>query len=302
MQVGGRETWMKRDYTLLFEGPYVPFFLGSPSPLLYPRVETHESAFTYLLTPRLRLSEDHMLYARVASGYRPGGPNYNVTTFGVPAAYDADQTKNYDIGAKGSLFGRTLSYDLSAFYIDWRDIQLLIVDSASGAGYFTNASKALSKGGELALEWRPVSGVKLAAWATWLDAELDEAFPPGSTAFGRPGDRLPFTARFSGNVAVDFQLPRLGELESSIGFGANYVGKRKADFTATPDRQDLPSYMQLDVRAQTALGDWTVDWFVNNVTDKRGLLGGGIGSFPPYAFSYIQPRTFGLSLSRSLRR
>jgi iron complex outermembrane recepter protein len=298
VQVGGRQSKMERDYTLYFEGPYVPTFLGRPSPLLYPLVETEESAFTYLLTPRLRVSDDHMFYARVASGYRPGGPNYNVTTFGVPPSYDADETENFDIGAKGRLFAASLTYDLSMFYIDWQDIQLLIVDSQSGAGYFTNASKARSKGAELSLEWRATDAVNVAAWLAWTDAQLIEAFPSGSTAFGRPGDRLPFTTRFSGSVALDVELPLGGEWGGSIGASASYVGDRTADFTGSAQRQELPAYTRVDARAKFELGDWAADVFVNNVTDKRALLGGGIGGFPAYAFTYIQPRSFGVSVTR----
>ncbi|HEX4973520.1 MAG TPA: TonB-dependent receptor [Steroidobacteraceae bacterium] len=299
VQVGGRQSRMERDYTLFFEGPYVPTFLGQPSPLLYPRVDTDEDAFTYLLTPRFKPSDDHMVYARIASGYRPGGPNYNITVFGVPPAYDADQTRNYDVGAKGKFLEGALTYDASLFYIDWRDIQLLIVDSQSGAGYFTNASKARSKGAELSLEWRPVSALSIAAAAAWTDAELVEAFPSGSTAFGEPGDPLPFTTRFSGNLALDVQLPVASGVTSSIGLSASYVGKRTADFTGSAERQALPAYTQLDARAKAEFGDWSADVFVNNLTDKRGLLGGGIGGFPAYAFNYIQPRTLGVSVTRS---
>ncbi|HKS54562.1 MAG TPA: TonB-dependent receptor [Steroidobacteraceae bacterium] len=299
VQVGGRQSWMERDYTLYFEGPYVPTFLGQPSPLLYPRVDTREDAFTFLVTPRFKPSDDHMLYARIASGYRPGGPNYNITVFGVPPAYDADQTRNYDVGAKGKVLDGAISYDVSLFYIDWRDIQLLIVDSQSGAGYFTNASKARSKGAELSLEWRPATAVSVAASAAWTDAELVEAFPTGSTAFGAPGDPLPFTTRFSGNLALDVQLPQVAGVASSLGLSASYVGNRTADFTGSADRQDLPAYTQLDLHARAEFGGWATDLFVNNLTDKRGLLGGGIGGFPAYAFNYIQPRTLGLSVTRS---
>jgi len=36
----------------------------------------------------------------------------------------------------------------------------------------------------------------------------------------------------------------------------------------------------------------------NNVTNKRGVLSGGLGAFFP-GFIYIQPLTIGLTLSRS---
>jgi len=39
--------------------------------------------------------------------------------------------------------------------------------------------------------------------------------------------------------------------------------------------------------------------YANNVTDHRGALAGGVGTYPPYAFTYIQPRTIGLTLRKS---
>lgn len=299
LQIGGRQSWMKYDYTLAFEGPYVPFFLGSPSPLIYPKVTTEEESFTYLVTPQLRLGDGQMIYARVASGYRPGGPNYNVATFGVPPAYDADETRNYDVGAKGTLFANTLSYDASLFYIDWKDIQLLIVDGTSGAAYFTNASKARSQGAEFSLEWRARQRLMIGAWAVFADAELTESFPAGSTAYGVPGDRLPFSSRFSGGLTLNSGWSLSNGVAVDFGTTLSYVGDRKADFTATPERQTLPSYTQLDANVEFRLGAWSANLFATNLTDERGLLGGGIGSFPTYAFNYIQPRTFGIDLSRS---
>jgi hypothetical protein len=38
--------------------------------------------------------------------------------------------------------------------------------------------------------------------------------------------------------------------------------------------------------------------FVNNVSDRRGALSGGLGTRNPVAFLYIQPRTAGVSLAR----
>ena len=52
-------------------------------------------------------------------------------------------------------------------------------------------------------------------------------------------------------------------------------------------------------RAGAKYQSWTVNFFVNNVADKRGLLSGGINSSPPFAFNYIQPRTAGFSVSKT---
>ncbi len=40
-----------------------------------PGVSPDEDVFTYTVSPRWHLSDDTMLYGRVASGFRPGGPS-----------------------------------------------------------------------------------------------------------------------------------------------------------------------------------------------------------------------------------
>ena len=57
-------------------------------------------------------------------------------------------------------------------------------------------------------------------------------------------------------------------------------------------------YTQVDLQGGLTLQTWTAEFFATNVGDRRGVLGGGLGTFPPYAFTYIQPRTVGLNLSK----
>jgi len=47
------------------------------------------------------------------------------------------------------------------------------------------------------------------------------------------------------------------------------------------------------------MDSWTINAYVNNAADRRGLYGGGLGYDPPYAFLYITPRTVGVSLVKT---
>ncbi len=51
-----------------------------------------ENVLTYMVSPRLHLNQDTMLYARVATGYRPGGPGLGL--LGAPPNVDADTLTN----------------------------------------------------------------------------------------------------------------------------------------------------------------------------------------------------------------
>ena len=63
------------------------------------------------------------------------------------------------------------------------------------------------------------------------------------------------------------------------------------------DRPVYPSYTQLDLNAGIRGTDWTVTLFATNITDRRAVL--SIDSLMPTAVFYTQPRTVGMSYSRS---
>lgn len=300
VQFGGRESYIKQGASESNVGTlYDTFFLGAPSPVIYPEIDTTADAFTYLVTPRFKVSSDFMVYARLASGYRAGGVNVSP---GDPRSYSPDKTQNYELGIKGDLLPRTVSVDASVYRIDWKDIQLGLVDP-NGNGYISNATRARSQGIELALQANPIDRLSVASWVAWNDAKLTEGFPSASTAVGDPGDRLPYGSRFSGNVSLDDEFPLVGGMNGVVGGTVSYVGSRVGPFPSayapTTERQVFPGYAKTDLHAGLKYGSWTTNFFVNNVTDRRATLSGGIAALNPTVFTYIQPRTAGLSVAKT---
>jgi iron complex outermembrane recepter protein len=289
LQVGARQS--RTEQRNAAQAPSGPF-AGPATPLLIDKGD----AFTYLFTPRFRVSPELMLYARVASGYRPGGVNFFNPVLGELPPYKPDETRNYEIGVKGSAFDRLLTFDASVYYIDWDDIQLVVTNVIS---FYDNAGGARSRGAELSTEMRPVDGLTVAAWAAWGDAELTEDFPDTSNVFGGKGDRLPYSPRFSGNFSIDYEFDFVGRAASSLGAAVRYVGERAGGFRAdaVTAQPRLPGYSQVDANFGLTAGLWTFNAFVNNVTDKRGVT--GIAPFNDNAFNYIQPRTIGMTVART---
>jgi outer membrane receptor protein involved in Fe transport len=294
VQLGGRQSFNRLTYEAEASGIFYPD--GSQ---ITPRLAIKDEPFTYLVTPRLKLSSNLMLYARVASGYRAGGVNPNFA-LGQPAppGWKPDTTRNYEIGAKGEFFGGALSFDASIYHIDWDDIHLQFVTPVTA--YVTNGGTARSQGFEASLEARPAEGFRLATSFSWNHARLTEDLDPLTGLVGRSGDRLPFSSRFSGNIAADHDFALTGDATAFVGGTLTYVGARKGLFQAVAGaRQTYPDYVQIDLRAGIDTGDWRANLYVNNLTDRRALLGGGVGAINPAAFSIIQPRTIGVSLTRS---
>ncbi len=188
-----------------------------------------------------------MAYARVASGYRPGGPNYTCTLFPAPCAYKADTSVDYELGLKFSSPDRRVSLDASVYYINWNDIQISLTNPIINSSYFANAGKAKSQGVELSGQWRAAEGLTLAAWVSWNDAVLKEGFPANSGAVGVSGDRLPYAARFSGNISIEESTPVGQGLTATFGAVGSYIGSRATDFAfnrRSPARAGLAGLYQ----------------------------------------------------------
>lgn len=268
-------------------------------------LRSSESASTWLLSPQLKLSADVMIYARLATGYRAGGPN---SAIAPNPTFSSDSVTNYELGIKGRFWDRRLTLDASVFNIAWDDIQLSVVTPTS-LNYTVNAGKARNLGLEAAAELQLGAGWVAYANSTFLDAELREDFPasPGADpeVIALKGDALPYTSRFSGNLGLE-RVWDVGRYAVTVGGNAGYVGGRPAIFRtmrAPVDRQqrfDLPSYNVIDVYAGVAWESWNVNFHVRNIGNSKGVIDAddGGGARLDMLGTFITPRTVGMTLSR----
>lgn len=302
VQFGGRESENRQTYSEVDGGGYTTVFGldGAPAPLVTPEVATKDNDFTYLVTPQFRISPDVMVYARLATGYRPGGPNPTCAAFDLPCHFDPDRTQDYEIGLKGDVLDHRLDFDASLFYIDWQHIQFATSPPCNCATIYVNAGSARSDGVELSLQGRPASGLTLSGWVDFTDAVLTSSLPPNSTVVGGRGDRLPFDSRFSGNFSAEQDFPISSRAILFLGGQVSYIGRRQGLFEYLPERANYPAYAETSLRGGVLVNGWRVTLFANNVTDRRGILGGLLPD--PYGgtgYTYIQPRTLGISAART---
>lgn len=265
--------------------------------------DTSSNSTTFLFSPSYNFDEYNMVYVRVASGFRPGGPTGLTTTSvyaGAPATYGPDKLTNYELGYKATLPEQRMTLDVSTFDIEWKDIQVL---SEIGGFIITgNGANARSDGMELAWTWRPISGLNFAANAAYTDARLTTDSPGIS---GKAGDRLPDVPKFSANVSGDYDFPVAAKVDGFVGASYQYMGARVMDFIsglpAGDVRPTMPSYNTVNLRAGLSHGGLTGEFTIKNVGNSYGFnrltSEANDGFSPPLAASVIQPRTFGLSLS-----
>ncbi len=292
VSVGGRYSHNDQSETQTNGGPLGGGTVVSGS--------SSEGVFTFAVAPKYKLSDDATLYARIAKGYRPGGPNAlsPLAPAAVPRTFASDSIIDYEAGIKADLFDRSVSVDVTAFYISWSDIQLLA--NVNNFGVNTNGGGAESKGVEGSVTYVPLVGLTLSANGAFTQANLTEDTP--ALLGGKDGDRLPFSAPFSGSLNADYSRVLVNDARAFVGASVRFTGRRRSDFNATFGQTSVPSFTTVDLRAGFDWKAYRVEAYMKNVGDERGFLSlGGIGSTPNGALQagLIRPRTIGLALTAS---
>jgi iron complex outermembrane receptor protein len=284
-----------------------------------------ENVFTWSVSPQVKLAEEAMIYARVATGYQPGGPN--VLVQGLPSQVDSSTLTNYELGLKSQLFDNALLFDLTGFYIDWSDIQVASV--VSGISGLVNAGKASSSGIELSTLLHATDRLDLGFNGAYTGAQLDENYPvisvpTGATSAveiisGLKGDSLPYVPEWSWSGTADYTVPLNSGWTAHFGGAVRYVGAREngttnvqnaVDTSTTPptvvvsirtEPLRLEDYTSLDLNASISNDNWSIRGYIKNVTDERAYqtigditaLSGGVNKL---LGAPIQPRTFGIEV------
>ncbi|MFT4179158.1 MAG: TonB-dependent receptor [Thermomonas sp.] len=290
LQLGGRYSVIGQSSFTDYDGP----MNGGASTEVDP--DASEKKFTFLISPRFKLGENSMFYGRVASGYRAGGHNNPMPGTTYQESYDSDNLVSYEAGYKASSADGRVTVEVAAYYIDWTDIQLSILDAASEQTYYTNGGKASSTGLEWTAQWRVTDKLRLGLNGAYSDAKLEQDLPAGTV--GKAGDRLPYSPRFSGSLTADYSVP-VGSLYAFVGGSLTHVGSRLSGFSssAAVARFDMPAYTTADLRAGIEGDQWNVTAYLRNATDAYSFLTAISRSGGEYGVTVIRPRTVGVSVS-----
>jgi outer membrane receptor protein involved in Fe transport len=261
---------------------------------------------TYLLNVRYRPSENTSIYARAASGYRPGGANFLVTN---PAtgellserAYLPDELWSYEAGIKGTILEGTFSYDLAAFFIDWQDYQIGV--ARGGLGVAANADESSSRGVEASLSFMATDVLRLTTAVSYIDAQLDVDEPDLG---GAAGTQLPSSPKWSGALGVNYDF-MLGSFPAYVGGTWHYTGEIPYGFSGYTDADGVfhgtasprylaDDYQVLDLQAGFATARFDASLYVKNALDEYGY-----STFTPSATASslavpLVPRTIGITL------
>lgn len=302
LDVGARYSHNKQDALQTQDGALV----GGAATMV---ANSSEHVFTYAVAPKFKIDDRNSLYARAAKGFRPGGPNVLPPNppAGTPTSYGSDSVMSYEIGYKSLSKDGKLSFEVAAFHIDWKDIQLLAV--VNGFGVNTNGVGATSNGVELNATLRPVQGLRLSANGAYNKARLDGDTSP--LVGGMKGDRLPFSPKFTLGLMADYRWAVGATSQAFVGASLRHLSDQSASFdaayrTAHGRQREVPSYNVVDAHAGLELGSWTLEAYGKNLGNSRGKVStaaqtaNGMNVAPGGAINtgVIAPRTLGFTVTK----
>ena len=281
---GGRYFSTEIDNRTAQSGLFTFFSSGSLSS--YSSGASDQNGFTPKVVLTYEPDNAQLYYALFSKGFRFGGPNAipQNPQYPSPTSFKSDSLYNYEIGTRHSLFDRRLQLDATLFYIDWRNIQVGL-ERADNLAYATNAGRARNVGLDLSSTWSATDHLNLQLSASYLDARLRDTIPgAGFTA----GETLPGASKWRFASTAQYQWE--GQYKPSVLLSHRFVSSVESILGA-PQRQG--GYHQFDLIGRMHLSAWTVEGYVENIGDVRGVT---VAEAPSSGtrYYYITPRTIGL--------
>jgi iron complex outermembrane receptor protein len=308
---GLRYTWDRKDFSL--DIPLTESSLGNIWTFSYYTPGAVSDARSWHgLTPRLfaryEPNDQINLYASVTRGYKAGGfgtftvdtpapvPEFGETPAGTrPDAFDPETVWSKELGAKASLWGRRLQFDVAAFHYVYRDLQTNYWDTATRTQQVINVGKVNGYGVETAVTFRPNRFFDIYGNVTWTRTVTSG--DRGCTSNDCGGLANPTWA--SNGVATAHYPLASGELFLSGEW--SYQGRRRDGFDwRGVTRRD--AYVAVNLRAGFRLGSrLEAGAYVQNLLDTVYYQGASNGGdlTPANWWGASQPRNIGINLRRS---
>ncbi|TAA09578.1 hypothetical protein EA658_05700 [Pseudoxanthomonas winnipegensis] len=265
------------------------------NPIVTPS-QTKEDGFNPKVALSYTPNETVMFYGLVSEGFRFGTPNTSgLSAYPIPSGSKSDSLVNYELGTRTSWAGGRFLLDATAFYVDWKDIQLRL-QTPDFYNYAANGGKAYSRGIELSTQWRPTDQFEWAGSVTWQHARLDQDLFILYYGTAPAGSQLPGSADWSINNTLRYHFD--AAYDPTLSLSHQYLSKGISDLNSavpgmTPNVQG--NYNLFDLRYSMTFGSTEVSLWSTNLTDKRGITRevaevNGIGQ------GIVRPRTVGLTV------
>ncbi len=293
-----------------------------------------------------QVNADTRTYFLFSQGFRPGGFNRSSSSvapfttvkstaqFRRPISYAPDSLDNYEIGLKTQIFEHRLQLNLSAYYMQWKNVQYLFFNPTQlgNTTFGVNGPDFNIKGVEGQFVAKPIDGLTLQGSASYnqnkqanspcLVANIAQATPgaaavgqcittvknvPFQNPFGIAGATAPFSPEFEGNISALYEW-NIGALKAHARVGGNYIGteyNQPATYTSGENvlipnttylRYRQPGYGTIDAAFGIATDHWAAEIFGSNLANSHASTFTSSAQFIKSEVP-IRPRVVGMKIS-----
>jgi len=263
---------------------------------------------TYRLAADWFASDDVLLYASYATGYKSGGVNQVTNPLADNPIYDPEFVDAFEVGLKSTLLNGSLQLNLSAYHNKYEDLQFQVFGAVGPQAL--NAEGAKVQGIEAELLAALSDTLTIDASVGLTDSEFDEQFISGVQLEGNQVQRTP-DVTYSLGIANEWELGNAGALRVRLEYAYTdeiyYTAfNRNARFAEAGGSDLADDYSNLNLRMFWYSADdrWTVELSATNLTDEEqeGNVFRGIGFLDvaggggPEQVTYNPPRQIALRM------
>jgi len=259
---------------------------------------------------------DQLVYFTYSEGFRRGGVNSarpqsiygSIPGFGGdPDAgtfneYESDTVTNWEIGAKTEWLDHTLRFNITAYYMEWEDIQIQVEDTITGTFSLgvVNAPEAEIIGVETWLAWAPTESWDFSGNIGYNQGEISEDFffpEEGGDLLVDDGTDLPLMPDWKASLNGQYTFtgvrftPYILAQYVYWGESVNSIGVESTNFAHPPRTQ--PDWQTVALRVGMEGERWSAVAYVDNVFDEYQEMFYN-NRFAQQRLSVGRPRTFGL--------
>ena len=263
------------------------------------------SAFTPRFVLDYEVNDDIFLYGSVSRGYKAGGFQGTPANSDVAGnSFDPEFAWNYEVGIKSELFNNRARINLTAFYTDYEDIQVLqfiVPDPAFPNVSFIavdNAATAEITGIETEFIFLLSESFEISGSYAYLDATYDEFVDANGGDFAGNNLRNAPENSFNINATYTHELARGGQIIAYY----EQRGQSRAFQDPAGDARlaaSIPSYSLASgsLSYVNAEGNWKFDLWVENLFDEEYFTHNFPAGNPNGFATPGAPRTYGARLT-----
>ncbi len=256
----------------------------SLAPLVLP--EVREKVEIDAVLPKLAVqyapTDDLMFFAQYASGARNGNLNSTATLavmeLFVPGSseglesYDDDKTGAWEIGLKSTFWDGRATFNATAFYTDYEDLQVIVATPPLGFGVLVNASEASSTGFEAEFTAQVSERLNVFVGGNYADAQLEEdlLFNQLTGEVLPSGTDLPNSPDYSVSAGAEYVAPAFGNTSWYINGTWSYTGEYTASLST--DASTLGDFSVLNAGLGLRGDTWSADLLVTNLADESQVV------------------------------